>query len=116
MKALITEICETVYMDVKQLYQSLDSSKCPNIVPRIEETIKGINQQIKFFDSDNFKQKKLYTDVIKYLVDAKKALQSEKTDDYKESIVHALDLSHHIEKITKTPCDGKKVTDSEIVQ
>ena len=104
MKSLITEISEKVRIDVDQLSKSIESLKYSDKIARIEDTINGIKQQVKLLNSDNSANPskfctllQSFETVVKYLEEAKSALQ-EKKGDYKQSIEDAFQLSHHIEK------------------
>ena len=106
MKSLITEISEKVRIDVDQLSKSIDSLKCSDKIVRIEDTINGIKQQGKLLNSDNSANPsrfctllQLFQIVVKYLEEAKSALQPEKKGDYKQSIEDAFQFSHLIENL-----------------
>lgn len=100
MNSLIFKISEKIRRVVDELDKSIDSSECSDKISEIEKTIKVMKEHIKPLNSDNSgKLLELFPQVIDCLKEAKSALESGETGDYKTSIWSALELIHHIQNL-----------------
>ena len=98
MNSLIIEISEKVRKAVCELDKSSDLPECLDKIAEIDETIEVIKELVKPLNSDNSgKLLELFPQVVDCLEEAKSALESEETGDYKNIIWNAYELSHLIE-------------------
>lgn len=102
MNSLIIEISEKVRRTVDELDKSIDSPECSDKIAEIDETIEVIEELVKPLNSDNSgKLLELFPQVVDCLEEAKSALESAETGDYKKLIWNAYELSHLIEVKSK---------------
>ena len=103
MNSLIIEISEKVRGVVCDLDKSIDSSEGSDKIAEIDKTIEVIKELVKPLNSGNSgKLLGLFPQVVDCLEDAKSALESEETGDYKKLIWNAYELSHLIEVEVKS--------------
>ncbi|MDE0398757.1 MAG: hypothetical protein OXL96_13265 [Candidatus Poribacteria bacterium] len=102
MNSLIIEISEKVRSAVYELDKSIDSPEGLDKIAEIDETIAVIKELVKPLNSDNSgKLLELFPQIVDCLEEAKSALESEETGDYKKLIWNAYELSHLIEVESK---------------
>ncbi len=102
MNSLIIEISEKVHRAVYELDKLIDSPECSDKIAEIDKTIEVIKELVKPLNSDNSgKLLELFPQVVDCLAEAKSALGSKETGDYKTLIWNACELSHLIEVKSK---------------
>ncbi len=102
MNSLVIEISEKVRRAVYELDKSIDSPERSDKIAEINETIEAIKELVKPLNSDNSgKLLELFPQVVDCLEEAKSALESKETGDYKKLIWNAYELSHLIEVESK---------------
>ena len=102
MNSSVIKISEKVRRAVHELDKSIDSPECSDKIVEIDKTIEVIKELVKPLNSDNSgKLLELFPQVVDCLEEAKSALESEETGDYKELLWNAYELSHHTEVESK---------------
>ena len=98
MNSLIIKICEKSHCAVEALDELIDSPECWDKIAAIDKTIEVVKEHMKPLNSDNSSLKllELFPQVIDRLKEAKSALESEVTGDYKTKIWNAKELIDHI--------------------